>query len=206
MSIEALLCDCLQVIELLSVRRVILMGHSLGGAVLTRVASVSSLEKAVLGLVVIDAIEEVANASIGKIASVLAHRPRSFASLEEATAKARGPAGKLSLADQLCKQGDGRWTWKADLEAMRPFWPAWFAGQDERFLRVGCPRLLITSDVELSRLLLVGQMQGRFQLLRVRDSSHMLHEECPEQLSSTVTAFIKRASSAPPLPSAGNKL
>lgn len=206
MSIEALLCDCLHVIELLKVRHVILIGHSLGGAVMTRVASAPSSEKVVLGLIVIDAIEEVANASIGKIDFVLASRPKRFATLEEAAAKARGPVSKLSLRDQLREQGDGTWTWKADLEAMRSSWPCWFAGQDERFLKVGCPKLLITSDVELSKPLLVGQMQGRFQLFRVRNSSHMLHEECPEQISEALLSFIKRTSSMLPPSPIGNKL
>lgn len=63
---------------------IILMGHSLGGAIAVNVASMAELDLPIIGLVVIDVVEGSAMESLASMQSFLRSRPKSFKSLKDA--------------------------------------------------------------------------------------------------------------------------
>lgn len=53
----------------------------------------------------------------------------------------------------------------------------WFTGLSSTFLGVRTARLLVLAGTErLDRELMIGQMQGKFQLVVVPNVGHMIHE------------------------------
>lgn len=53
----------------------------------------------------------------------------------------------------------------------------WFSGLSAKFLTVRAARLLILAGTDrLDKTLMIGQMQGKFQLEVVPDVGHMVHE------------------------------
>lgn len=183
--IDDLMQDCLQLIKHYGLTsNLVLVGHSLGGAVLTRVSLVLHCP-----LVVIDAMEDVASASLRNIRSFLNARPDSFNCMDDAIryAHPRTEAARISLLDQL----DEGLRWKCDLSSMQPSWSTWFTNHNANFLQVKNFKMLVLSQgIELDRDLLIAQMQGKFRLERV-SSSHMIQEEQPEHIAALITAFIK---------------
>jgi len=53
----------------------------------------------------------------------------------------------------------------------------WFRGLSAAFLAARTARLLVLAGTDrLDRELMIGQMQGKFQLVVVPNTGHMLHE------------------------------
>ncbi|XP_025409372.1 protein phosphatase methylesterase 1 [Sipha flava] len=63
---------------------IVLMGHSLGGAIAVNVASMAESDLPIIGLVVIDVVEGSAMESLASMQSFLRSRPKSFKSLKDA--------------------------------------------------------------------------------------------------------------------------
>ncbi|XP_050545243.1 protein phosphatase methylesterase 1 isoform X2 [Daktulosphaira vitifoliae] len=63
---------------------IVLMGHSLGGAIAVNVASMSESKLPIIGLVVIDVVEGSAMESLASMQSFLRSRPKSFKSIKDA--------------------------------------------------------------------------------------------------------------------------
>jgi hypothetical protein len=63
----------------------------------------------------------------------------------------------------------------------------WFTSLSSRFLASRTARLLVLAGTErLDRELMIGQMQGKFQLAVMSDVGHMLHEVlCFPQTNNT---------------------
>ena len=190
-DIDSLVQDCLHLIKHHELaNNLILVGHSLGGAVLTRVSLVLHCP-----LIVIDAMEELARASLRGIASFLNARPASFACMNDAIRYARPKtnAATISLMDQVDK--DLRW--KCELESMQAYWSTWFVNHNRSFLQVKSLKMMILSQgIELDKELLIAQMQGKFRVERV-SSSHMVQEEQPEHMAAIITAFAKGCAHPP---------
>ena len=63
------------------------------------------------------------------------------------------------------ERGEQRWVWRTPLERTQPFWDGWYRGLSEAFLGVPAPKVLMLAGTDrLDKPLMVGQMQGRFQL------------------------------------------
>lgn len=62
----------------------VLMGHSLGGAIAVNIASTAESDLPIIGLVVIDVVEGSAMESLTSMQSFLRSRPKSFKSLTDA--------------------------------------------------------------------------------------------------------------------------
>ena len=55
--------------------------------------------------------------------------------------------------------------------------PDWFTGLSSRFLAARTARLLVLAGTDrLDKELMIGQMQGKFQMVVVPGVGHMLHE------------------------------
>jgi protein phosphatase methylesterase 1 len=191
----------------------LLVGHSMGGALAVRLAH-GPLAPRVRGVVVVDLVEGTALESLEHIARVLERRPRRFASPTHAVrwAVAQGTprsaeSARVSVPAQLrrCEEegGDG-WTWITDLERTRELWRGWYTGLSDAFLSCPCARLLVLAGTErLDTPLTLAQMQGRFQLVLLPGATgHLVPEDAPEPLARAVADFAARLTAPLPLPPA----
>lgn len=161
---------------------IILVGHSLGGAVVTEVAKTGKLSSSLLGYVVLDVVEGSAVDALKSMNTYLSTRPTGFTTLEEGIdwhLKSRTIRNSLSArtsVPSLLKlsgaPGDPRpWKWRTDLGATEPFWENWFTGLSQKFLSARGGKLLLLAGTDrLDTELTIGQMQGSCPpwLIRVR--------------------------------------
>nr|CAG4651898.1 EOG090X07NZ [Triops cancriformis] len=84
-------------------------------------------------------------------------------------------------------------TWRIDLAGTEEHWPGWFQGLSQSFLNVEAPRMLLLAGVDrLDKDLMVGQMQGKFQMQVLPQCGHAVHEDVPERVAEAVAAFLVR--------------
>ena len=151
---------------------IVLVGHSLGGAVVTDLARSSTLGSSILGYAVLDVVEGSAMDALQSMTTYLSTRPTGFASVQAGidwhirsrtirnsiSARASVPA----LLSQDPSSGHNRaWKWRTDLAATEPFWSNWFVGLSKKFLEAKGGKLLILAGTDrLDKELTIGQMQG----------------------------------------------
>lgn len=195
--------------------RLVLVGHSLGGAIATHLAAQGGefafvhARHRVAALVVLDVVEGTAIESLEHMRTLLDNRPSTFPSLEDAvkwsvdsgvprnSQSARISVPPLFVFDEPAEL----FRWRTPLRDTAPFWPQWFEGMSARFLSTECPRLLLlAADADsrhggaerLDGALTAAHMQGRFQLELVRDTGHALHEDRPGVVAGLIGAFLLR--------------
>lgn len=203
----------------------ILIGHSLGGSVVTSTALISkknsnepitsllkpTLVTSVTGVVALDVVEGTAVESLNAMSMILDSRPSSFESIEKAiewhartkairnleSAKVSVPSiVKLhdnSKSTDTSSKSDGRYEWITDLRKTEPFWNNWFVGLSEKFLQVPAARLLVLAGTDrLDKELMIGQMQGKYQLVVFQDAGHFVQEDVPQKLAHLLHDFWER--------------
>ncbi len=210
MNLNALVDDVEQVIRAVLAEtskplEFFLCGHSLGAAVLSAFAVKGAGRFRMHGLVMIDIIEDTALSALERMPAILCDIPRNFASFEEALkwtlqgAHSHHFPGsranafiKASLESQLIEHR-GQWTWIADLSAMQPYWNDWFGGLTDNFLSFPGSRMLVLAGTDyMDRKMTVAQMQGKFQLILVRESGHAIQEDQPGDLSRPLASMIEK--------------
>lgn len=83
--------------------------------------------------------------------------------------------------------------WRADLLATQQYWRGWFEGLSKRFLSARTARLLLLAGTDrLDKELMVGQMQGKYQLTVFPDVGHCLQEDAPEKTAKLLVDFWRR--------------
>lgn len=183
----------------------ILLGHSLGGAVVTELASKKMLGNALLGYGVLDVVEGSAMDALQSMEQYLSTRPRSFPSVVSAiewhvrsrtlrnSNSARVSVPPLLMAETLDDSARGL-TWRTNLSATKPFWENWFVGLSSKFLSTpGVGKLLILAGTDrLDKELMIGQMQGKYQLQVFPEAGHFVHEDQPEKTATVVADFFRR--------------
>ncbi|MCJ1375808.1 Protein phosphatase methylesterase 1 [Loxospora ochrophaea] len=189
----------------------VLVGHSLGGAVVTDVAKSGKLGAAVLGYAVLDVVEGSAIDALQSMQSYLSTRPVRFPSLSSAiewhirTRTLRLPlSARVSVPSLLCPSPslpqrppsptlEPPWTWRTDLSATQPFWHGWFDGLSKKFLEARGGKLLVLAGTDrLDRELMIGQMQGKYQLQVFPDAGHFVHEDQPAKTAGVLADFYRR--------------
>jgi protein phosphatase methylesterase 1 len=178
LSLDTLSADLLRVIQETKVRMgwqdlppLLLIGHSLGGAVVTDVAKSGKLGNAVLGYAVLDVVEGSAIDALQSMQTYLSTRPLGFASLESgidwhirSRTIRNSLSARTSVPALLCYKEENTskpWVWKTDLAATQPFWEGWFVGLSKKFLEARGGKLLILAGTDrLDTELTIGQMQG----------------------------------------------
>ncbi|RWA13440.1 hypothetical protein EKO27_g1669 [Xylaria grammica] len=151
---------------------IILVGHSMGGAVVTELARSGRLGNALLGYAVLDVVEGSAIDALQHMHTYLSTRPTGFQSLEmgiEWHTRSRtirnSVSARTSVPSLLTLEedpGDTRpWKWRTDLAATQPYWENWFVGLSSKFLAAKGGKLLLLAGTDrLDTELTIGQMQG----------------------------------------------
>lgn len=179
LSLETLTLDLLSVIMMTQKEMkwpelppIILVGHSLGGAVVTELAMMGKLGNSILGYAVLDVVEGSAIDALQSMHTYLSTRPAGFSTLEAGIdwhIRSRTIRNSLSartsvpaLLTRSDKPSDPRpWKWRTDLGATQPFWENWFVGLSKKFLSARGGKLLLLAGTDrLDTELTIGQMQG----------------------------------------------
>ena len=184
----------------------ILIGHSLGGAVIVDLAHRRALGTSLVGFCVLDVVEGSAVEALGHMTTYLASRPAVFASeadaihwhlrsrtlRDQASAAVSVPA-LLRIDDSGDGGGGPSYTWATPLGPTQPFWPTWFTGLSGRFLASRGAKLLVLAGADrLDKELMIGQMQGKFQLVVVPEAGHFVHEDAAARVADVVAEFWRR--------------
>jgi protein phosphatase methylesterase 1 len=179
LSIDALSQDMIDMIQLTADKlhwselpRIMLVGHSLGGAVVTNTAKLGKLGDKVIGFAVLDVVEGSAMDALKSMQSYLASRPQLFTSLDQAIEwhfRSRTlrniESARASVPSLLMQLPNGKWTWKTDLSTTEEYWRNWFDGMSKKFLTArGAKLLLLAGTDRLDKELMIGQMQGNLFL------------------------------------------
>ncbi|GAA5860674.1 hypothetical protein JCM3774_006247 [Rhodotorula dairenensis] len=188
----------------------VLVGHSMGGAVVSEASNRIQQEvTTVTGVVVIDVVEGTALEALPGMSALVAAQPKSFETQEDAIAwhvhsrtinnleSARISVPPLIRPAEIGEDGsaapDTSYVWRVELEKTEPYWRGWFTGLSKKFLACRTAKLLLLAGTDrLDKDLLIGQMQGRYQLEVYPDVGHCVHEDAPERTAEILLSFWER--------------
>ncbi|EFA84845.1 pyruvate kinase [Heterostelium album PN500] len=185
--------------------KVVLVGHSMGGAVVVK-ASKTGLVKDQVGLVVVDVVEGTAMSALPSMRAILAKRPASFNSVSDAikwsitSGTLRNlESARVSIPTQIRKDEatagveSAKYKWITNLAQTEQYWSEWFTGLSKEFLENRYIKLLILAGSDrLDRELMIAQMQGKFQLALLPLCGHVIQEDNPKSTADLLTEFSKR--------------
>eukprot|EP01114_Cavostelium_apophysatum_P015035 TRINITY_DN4019_c0_g1_i1.p1 TRINITY_DN4019_c0_g1~~TRINITY_DN4019_c0_g1_i1.p1 ORF type:complete len:333 (-),score=58.35 TRINITY_DN4019_c0_g1_i1:105-1082(-) len=201
LSAETLTNDCIALVNELfkdSSSKVVLVGHSMGGAIAARAAASSQI-KNLAGVGVVDVVEGSALAALPSMHSILERRPKSFPSLSKAIEWSISSemlknleSAKVSVPPQLVEH-EGKYVWRTALEKTEVFWKGWFEGLSKTFLSAKVAKLLLLAGTDrLDVDLTVAQMQGKYQLTLLPAVGHTIQEDNPTMTAKTLLDFKQR--------------
>lgn len=156
------------------------------------------------GVAALDIVEGTAVESLPLMKNILSKRPTNFASVSNAIqwhldsgSIRNATSARVSVPSYVVptdpQDKSGKQVWRTDLLATEPYWLGWYQGLSKRFLSTRCARMLVLAGQErLDNDLMVGQMQGKFQLEVMTDVGHFLHEDDPATLATTLVNFARR--------------
>ncbi|KAH8870560.1 Protein phosphatase methylesterase 1 isoform 1 [Schistosoma japonicum] len=92
-----------------------------------------------------------------------------------------------------CQLNRPQYTWRVDLIKTQPFWQEWFSGLSKLFLSIPEPKLLLLADADrLDKDLMIGQMQGKFQVQLFPRTGHAVQEDAPDRVAECLARFLVR--------------
>ncbi|GAB5592562.1 Protein phosphatase methylesterase 1 [Umbelopsis nana] len=206
LSLTTLSTDLGNVIEALYGEKkpdVILVGHSMGGSVVVDAAN-RRIVPNLLGVVVLDVVEGSAMEALSSMTAFLNDRPREFPSVEHAIRWGvksgtvhNLESARLSFPPLVRKQDEtdpnSPYVWHTDLAATQQFWHGWFQDLSEKFLSARAAKLLVLAGTDrLDKTLMIGSMQGKFQMDIFAEAGHAIHEDQPDRLAQCLVEFGKR--------------
>ena len=179
---------------------VILMGHSMGGAMAIHLAFTGEIAN-LQGLIILDVVEGTVFEALPVMDKFISSFPISFDSLKSGidwslkNILSNPESAIVSIPSQL--KFDGKtWRWRVDLKATKPFWNEWFLGIGNKFLLAPIPSggkvLVLVGHERLDKPLTIAQMQGKFQLTVIPKSGHIVQEDQPEDVVRVVLSFAER--------------
>lgn len=176
LSIELLSLDLVGMVRLTRSKmgwpelpQLLLVGHSLGGAVVTETAKNGQLGNKIIGYGVLDVVEGSAMDALKSMQSYLATRPSVFPTVDAAidwhirSRTIRNPQSARASVPSLLRQlPSGKWAWRTNLSDTEAYWSNWFEGMSSKFLSArGAKLLLLAGTDRLDKELMIGQMQGQ---------------------------------------------
>ncbi|GAA5971044.1 hypothetical protein JCM21900_002789 [Sporobolomyces salmonicolor] len=212
MALENLADDLVRLLEVVWPERteapsVILVGHSMGGAVVADACNrIQESVTEVIGVAVVDVVEGTAIDALPSMSALIATHPTSFDSQEAAigwhldSRTLNNPLSARISVPPLLKPGpvspstgETSYTWRVDLQQTEPYWRGWFTGLSAKFLGCRTAKLLLLAGTDrLDKELLIGQMQGKYQLEVYPDTGHCVHEDTPTRTAETLLSFWER--------------
>ncbi|KAL3481152.1 Alpha/Beta hydrolase protein [Aspergillus californicus] len=184
---------------------IILVGHSLGGAVITDVAKKGKLGAKLLAYAVLDVVEGSAMDALQSMETYLSTRPSRFPSLASGIewhtrsrtirnrTSARVSVPSLLYHEETPTDPSKPWVWRTNLAETKPFWEDWFVGLSRKFLEARGGKLLLLAGTDrLDKELMIGQMQGKYQLQVFPDAGHFIQEDQPARTAQILVDFYKR--------------
>lgn len=181
-------------------RPICLVGHSMGGMCAVEAAALPQIKSVLQAVVVLDVVEGTAMASIPAIAKYVNSRPASFSSVAQAirwtvdsqTVRSEDSA-RVSVPPQLRQVEDGTYVWRTNLAATSQYWKEWYEKMSDRFLAISVQKMLMLAGMDrLDKPLMIGQMQGKYQLVVLPQCGHQLHEEAPAEVARKFADFANR--------------
>ncbi|CAB4252348.1 similar to Saccharomyces cerevisiae YHR075C PPE1 Protein with carboxyl methyl esterase activity that may have a role in demethylation of the phosphoprotein phosphatase catalytic subunit [Maudiozyma barnettii] len=181
---------------------IILVGHSLGGSICTFTFPVFSIElrKHITGITMLDIVEEAAKDALNKVDNFLSMTPNVFLSYSDAInwyvrhglSKNRTSAN-IAVPSLFRKFSSGKVVRITNLQVFRPYWNTWFTDLSHSFVAVPTSKMLILAGNDnLDKELIIGQMQGKYQLVVFQDSGHFIQEDETLKTALTLIDFWKR--------------
>ncbi|KAJ5571539.1 hypothetical protein N7535_005199 [Penicillium sp. DV-2018c] len=184
---------------------IVLVGHSLGGAVITDAAKGGELGNKLLAYAVFDVVEGSAMDALQSMEKYLSTRPTRFPSLQSGiewhtrsrtirnTTSARVSVPSLLYEESEPSDPSRPWVWRTNLSATKPFWEDWFVGLSSKFLSARGGKLLLLAGTDrLDKELMIGQMQGKYQLQVFPEAGHFVHEDQPAKTAQILADFYRR--------------
>jgi len=207
LRIERLVSDVLEAATAISTAKggagIVLAGHSLGGAVATRVAAAGLQRKPPLrvrSVLMLDAVEGTAIDGLPRSLAWLRARPASFRTTEEAIAWAtasgmlRSPAAAaVSMPSRLKWDAKNKvYTWRADILAAGPHLKEAFEGYTQIFVELKLPRMVVVGGLDhLDGALEAAHMQGKFKLRVLQHAAgHHLQEDHPHEVADMLIQYL----------------
>ncbi|PRP89850.1 hypothetical protein PROFUN_00192 [Planoprotostelium fungivorum] len=192
LSVEVLTEDATSLIEQCfneTKNQIVIVGHSMGGAIAARVAASGRVPRLV-ATIVIDVVE--ALAALPGMHRILEARPQHFPTLEDAINWSiysgmlkKSESARVSIPSQLVPSNG--LTWRTRLEKTEPFWKGWFTDLSKTFLSVKGHRVLILAGTDrLDKELTIAHMQGRFQLILFPTCGHTIQEDDPQRTAQAL--------------------
>ena len=199
----------LKINELFPKENIIILGHSLGGAVavktcvhIFRTEFNQDLYNKIQGIIVVDVIEGSAMEALPFMKSVIDKKQKEFTSINEAISYMASTQIKnlqscrISIPPLLkqIKNSKGKkvFTWKTDLFQTEQFWDDWYKDLSKQFLGIKVPKALILTDTnELDTPLTVGHMQGKFKLVVIKGTGHFIMEDDPSSMMEQINQFCQ---------------
>lgn len=180
----------------------ILVGHSLGGSICTSsyINFSAYLQKSILGVAMLDIVEEAAILALAKVDQFLLHTPNVFRNYQEAIdwhvqhglSRNRNSA-EIAIPALFHRTKSQKLVRITNLRDFGKYWDTWFQGLSHRFVSLPISKLLLLAGNEnLDKELIVGQMQGKYQLVVFQDSGHFIQEDTPAKTAITLVDFYRR--------------
>ncbi|TID26212.1 hypothetical protein CANINC_002801 [Pichia inconspicua] len=208
LSINQLIDDFAFLIEILFKKinkdaKVCLIGHSLGGSVLTKYLLRNSVYNShISGLVVVDIVEELAISSLPVMESYLCRLPSSFDSVDSVIQYyidhgqiSNRNSLNFSIPPLVKQNATGAFEFVIDLKRTKPYWFEWFKDLSRDFISIPnsiAKLLILANNNYLDKHLIIGQMQGKFQLVVLNNTGHFIQEDIPHNFTQTILDFVER--------------
>ena len=181
---------------------IILVGHSLGGSICTFSHPFFSPEvkNRIIGIIMLDIVEEAAIEALDNVQNFLNATPNVFGSYHEAIdwyvqnnlSHLRSSAD-ISVPSLFTATKSGKVVRISNLSNFKPYWNTWFTNLSHTFVSLPtCKLLILAGNDNLDKELIVGQMQGKYQLVVFQDSGHFIQEDTPSKTALTLIDFWKR--------------
>jgi len=195
---DVMVADLREFMEQQALRRIMLLGHSIGGKVAMQFA-LDHFEQ-VSRLVIVDIVPKPYELSQRYILEVLLSldltRCKSFADVDAAlTAKISDKSLRQFLLKNLARDEDGRLRWKIHLAAIdhnydklgRGVASARTFDKPTLFIRAGRSNYIEDDDARLIR-----QMFPQAEIVTLPEAGHWVHVDAPEKFLQTVLNFLNR--------------
>ena len=196
---DVMAADLREFIEQQALRRVVLLGHSMGGKVAMQFAIEHSEQ--VDRLIVVDiapkAYEPSQRYLLQALRSLDLSRYKSFADVDSAlAAEVSSQSLRQFLIKNLARDENGRLRWKLHLEAIDRNYEKLLRGlgaersfnKPTLFIRGGRSNYIGDDDAPLIR-----QMFPQAEIVTLPEAGHWVHVDLPEEFFQTVVNFLNRA-------------